>query len=202
MALLHKSYELHPSGRYSVIRYSWRHQMREFKSEYRVVALDLRGYGETDAPAHRENYKLDCLITDIKDVLEFLGYSKCVLIGHDWGGMIAWRVAILLSSKILRNGDTDWKILASKFMDLKVSPREICCLPLQHNEVTMPTLLVWGEKDPFMEVEMAEITRMYVKNQFRLTVLSEASHWLQEDQPDIVNKLIWTFLKEESRKRE
>lgn len=66
----------------------------------------------------------------------------------------------------------------------------------------MPTLLVWGEKDPFMEVEMAEITRIYVKKQFRLTVLSEASHWLQEDQPDIVNKLIWTFLKEESRKRE
>lgn len=54
-------------------RYSWRHQMREFKSEFRVVALDLRGYGETDAPAHRENYKLDGLITDIKDILECLG---------------------------------------------------------------------------------------------------------------------------------
>lgn len=55
------------------VRYSWRHQLREFKSEYRVVALDLRGYGETDAPSHKENYKLDCLITDIKDILESLG---------------------------------------------------------------------------------------------------------------------------------
>lgn len=37
------------------------------------MALDLRGYGETDAPPHKENYKLDCLIADIKDILESLG---------------------------------------------------------------------------------------------------------------------------------
>lgn len=68
--------------------------------------------------------------------------------------------------------------------------------------VTTPTLLLWGEKDAFMEVEMAEVTKIYVKNYFRLTILSEASHWLQQEQPDIVNKLIWTFLKEETRKKD
>ncbi|KAK1339799.1 hypothetical protein QTO34_018356 [Cnephaeus nilssonii] len=73
-----------------------------FKSEYRVVALDLRGYGETDAPIHRESYKLDCLITDIKDVLDSLGYSKCVLIGHDWGGMIAWLIAICYPEMVMK----------------------------------------------------------------------------------------------------
>ncbi|OWK04700.1 EPHX4, partial [Cervus elaphus hippelaphus] len=82
--------------------YSWRHQLREFKSEYRVVALDLRGYGETDAPVHRENYKLDCLITDVKDILDSLGYSKCVLIGHDWGGMIAWLIAICYPEMVMK----------------------------------------------------------------------------------------------------
>ncbi|ELW72631.1 Epoxide hydrolase 4 [Tupaia chinensis] len=82
--------------------YSWRHQLREFKSEYRVVALDLRGYGETDAPIHRKNYKLDCLITDIKDILDSLGYNKCVLIGHDWGGMIAWLIAICFPEMVMK----------------------------------------------------------------------------------------------------
>lgn len=76
------------------------------------------------------------------------------------------------------------------------------CLPLRHHMVTIPTLLLWGEKDAFMEVEMAEVTKIYVKNYFRLTILSEASHWLQQEQPDIVNKLIWTFLKEETRKKD
>ncbi|KAM6305396.1 epoxide hydrolase 4 [Aegotheles albertisi] len=257
--------------------YSWRHQLREFKSEYRVVALDLRGYGETDAPSHKENYKLDCLITDIKDILESLGYNKCVLIGHDWGGMIAWLVAICYPemvtklivvnfphpsvfteyilrhpSQLIKSGYyfffqmpwfpefmftvNDFKVLKSLFTSQATGiGRKGCrltaedieaylyvfsqpgaltgpinhyrnifgCLPLQHHEVIMPTLLLWGERDAFMEVEMAEITRIYVKNHFRLTILSEASHWLQQDQPDIVNKLIWTFLKEETtRKRE
>jgi pimeloyl-ACP methyl ester carboxylesterase len=66
--------------------------------------------------------------------------------------------------------------------------------------VTTPTLLLWGEEDAFMEVEMAEVTKIYVKNYFRLTILSEGSHWLQQDQPDIVNGLIWAFLKEETRR--
>lgn len=76
------------------------------------------------------------------------------------------------------------------------------CLPLKHHTVTTPTLLLWGEKNAFMEVEMAETTKIYVKNYFRLTILSEVSHWLQQEQPDIVNKLIWTFLKEETRKKD
>ena len=68
--------------------------------------------------------------------------------------------------------------------------------------VITPTLLLCGEKDAFMDVEMAEVTKIYVKNYFRLTILSETSHWLQQEQPDIVNKLIWTFLKEETRRKD
>nr|XP_048303054.1 epoxide hydrolase 4 [Myodes glareolus] len=254
--------------------YSWRHQLREFKSEYRVVALDLRGYGESDAPAHQESYKLDCLIADIKDILDSLGYSKCVLIGHDWGGMIAWLIAICYPEMIVRlivinfphpSVFTDYilrhpaQLLRSSFYyffqipwfpefmfsinDFKAlkhlftsrstgigrKGRQLTtddleayiyvfsqpgalsgpinhyrnifnCLPLKHHMVTTPTLLLWGEEDAFMEAEMAEVTKVYVKNYFRLTILSEGSHWLQQDQPDIVNRLIWAFLREDRRR--
>ncbi|CAH2311533.1 epoxide hydrolase 4 [Pelobates cultripes] len=82
--------------------YSWRNQLREFKRDYRVVALDLRGYGETDAPPSKDSYKLDCIIVDVKDILDSLGYTKCVLVGHDWGGMIAWLVAICYPEMVTR----------------------------------------------------------------------------------------------------
>ncbi|XP_014835490.1 PREDICTED: epoxide hydrolase 4 isoform X2 [Poecilia mexicana] len=74
--------------------FSWRYQLREFKSEFRVVAVDMRGYGESDLPLSTESYQLDHLVTDVKDIVEYLGYNRCCLVGHDWGGTIAWLFAI------------------------------------------------------------------------------------------------------------
>lgn len=54
-------------------RFSWRHQLREFKSEFRVVAIDMRGYGESDLPLSTENYGFEYLVTDVKDIVEYLG---------------------------------------------------------------------------------------------------------------------------------
>lgn len=74
-------------------------------------------------------------------------------------------------------------------------------LPLSQSEVKSPVLLLWGERDAFLEQDMAEACRLYIRNHFRLNIISGASHWLQQDQPDIVNTLIWTFIKEgEGRK--
>lgn len=54
-------------------RFSWRYQLREFKSEFRVVAIDMRGYGESDFPLSAESYNFDNLVTDVKDIVEYLG---------------------------------------------------------------------------------------------------------------------------------
>lgn len=73
--------------------YSWRHQIPEFAKDYKVVAIDLRGYNESDKPNDVSAYRMNELIEDVRGVIQGLGYNQCVLVGHDWGGAIAWNVA-------------------------------------------------------------------------------------------------------------
>ena len=70
--------------------YSWRHQIPEFARDYQVVAIDLRGYNDSDKPKEKSAYVMNELIQDVKGVIQGLGYEKCVLVAHDWGGIIAW----------------------------------------------------------------------------------------------------------------
>lgn len=73
--------------------YSWRHQIPEFAKDFKVVALDLRGYNDSDKPKDTSAYVMSELIKDVEGVIKGLGYDKCVLVGHDWGGAIAWNFA-------------------------------------------------------------------------------------------------------------
>jgi pimeloyl-ACP methyl ester carboxylesterase len=73
--------------------YSWRHQMAEFAQDYRVVALDLRGYNDSDKPQDIDAYHIDILVEDIAGAIGGLGCDRCILVGHDWGGAIAWHFA-------------------------------------------------------------------------------------------------------------
>jgi pimeloyl-ACP methyl ester carboxylesterase len=73
--------------------YSWRHQIL-FLAEhgYTVVAPDLRGYNDTDKP--RKGYNIPTLIRDIEGLIKGLGQQRAVIVGHDWGGVLAWAFAI------------------------------------------------------------------------------------------------------------
>ncbi|KAI6648676.1 Epoxide hydrolase 4 [Oopsacas minuta] len=71
--------------------YSWRFQIIHFKLQYRVVAVDLKGYGESDKPPQQDQYGIDIISSEIIELVAALGYTSCVLIGHDWGGAVAWQ---------------------------------------------------------------------------------------------------------------
>jgi pimeloyl-ACP methyl ester carboxylesterase len=53
------------------------------------VALDLRGYNDSDKPTAQSAYAMDEFVKDIEGVINGLGQKKCVLVGHDWGGALA-----------------------------------------------------------------------------------------------------------------
>ncbi|HEU4391599.1 MAG TPA: alpha/beta hydrolase [Blastocatellia bacterium] len=74
--------------------YTWRDQMEALSANYQCVALDLRGYNLSDKPKGVENYDMTLLIGDVAAVIKQLGRSKAIIVGHDWGGAIAWTFAM------------------------------------------------------------------------------------------------------------
>ena len=76
--------------------YSWRHQMEGLADRFQVVAIDQRGYNLSDKPKGVENYDMRLLIGDVAAVIRSLGRDKATIVGHDWGGAVAWQFALAL----------------------------------------------------------------------------------------------------------
>lgn len=96
-------------------RFSWRYQLREFKSEFRVVAVDMRGYGESDLPLSVDSYRFEHLVTDVKDIVEYLGEACDSGDSRGWGGTAPFcdssrkinLFAVRLCGAALQGGATD-----------------------------------------------------------------------------------------------
>jgi len=73
--------------------YSWRHQMSALAAEYTVIAIDTRGYNLSDKPQGVENYAMELLVGDVAAVIANEGQESAIIVGHDWGGAIAWSFA-------------------------------------------------------------------------------------------------------------
>ena len=75
--------------------YAWRHQLDPLaEAGYRVVAPDLRGYNRSSQPSGVDSYAMEHLVGDIRGLVEHLGYAQAAVVGHDWGGGVAWELAI------------------------------------------------------------------------------------------------------------
>jgi pimeloyl-ACP methyl ester carboxylesterase len=244
--------------------YSWRYQL-PFLAErgYTVVALDLRGYNDTDKP--RTGYDVPTLLRDIAGLIMGLGQEKAVIVGHDWGGVLAWAFAMsypqmterlivmnaphpqamqrafrtlkqlrkswyifafqlpwLPENALLRNNAYEiGRMLKGAAVQKSAFPNEVLATyqeaiskpgamtaalnyyrqlirhPLRsaknYASIGVPTLLIWGEQDIALGIELTYGLEQWVPN-IQIKRIPDSGHWVQQEKPELVNTLMAEFL--------
>lgn len=84
---------------------SWREQIPCLAEYFRVVAIDLKGFGDSDKPVNKRAYNVEILIDELKHFILSLGVKTCSIIGHDLGGLLGWYMVAL-------HGDLVYKFVA------------------------------------------------------------------------------------------
>jgi len=263
--------------------HGWRFQLPALAGAgYRVIAPQLRGYAGSDKPAEVDDYRIAALVADVAGLVRAAGERRAAMIvGHDWGGMIAWhlgarhpdvmeRLAIcnaphptrfaealrtpgqalrsayvgffqvpLLPELVLRAGDfallrrslarnvlrpgaftdDDWAevraalaapgaLTAALSYYRAAGRRFVVRVPGSHEPsatsgvgeiplVEPPTLLLWGEQDPFLSVSLTEGLAPLVRT-LEVIRVAEAGHWVHWDAPERVNASLVAHLRRPS----
>jgi pimeloyl-ACP methyl ester carboxylesterase len=102
--------------------YAWRHQLPSLAERSRVVAPDLRGYNLSDKPAG--GYALEQLVADVAALISALGAERASLVGHDWGGAIAWATAMWAPSRVDRLAILNAPHPGAYLRELRRNPRQ------------------------------------------------------------------------------
>ncbi len=83
------------------LAFSWRHQIPVLANAgYRVIAPDMRGYGGTEKPPLVTDYTVQKLIGDLTGLMDALSIDKALMVGHDWGALVTWQMALLAPERM------------------------------------------------------------------------------------------------------
>ncbi len=251
--------------------YSWRYQIPALARHFKVVVPDLRGYNDSDKPD--SGYDLDTLCADIQGLIQRLGYTKASIVGHDWGGVIAWHLAQrcpqLLNRLAILNAPPPHRFVQELMSNLDQVRRswfvfafQIPGLPellIQQNlpefiksalreqairkgafsaeeteiyqaalakpgvlkaalnyyrqllgpsnwlsswvripqKIEAPTLVLWGQEDSFLSHKLTEGLDRLIAAPFKLRLIQDCGHWIQQEVPQTVNRELLNFLKSE-----
>ncbi len=144
--------------------YEWKAQLAEFGKDHLAVAPDMRGYNLSEKPASLDQYQMPVLIEDVRALAAHLGYQKFTLVGHDWGGAVAWAFAAAhpecleklvivnaphpaVFARLLREDTAQQK--ASQYMLLFRSPQAEAALTANHNAMLAQIVLGPGLRDGY-----------------------------------------------------
>jgi pimeloyl-ACP methyl ester carboxylesterase len=247
--------------------YGWRRQIGPLaEAGFRVLAPDQRGYHLSEKPRGLGHYTLDALADDVVALIDASDRPKAALVGHDWGGVVAWHVAAKHPDRVERlavlnaphpsvmrkhlwthPGQTlrSWYVFAFQlpwlpeaalkraggkplaaalrntsrpgtFSDDDLSryrrswsePGALTAMlnwyraalqatsPTPPNpRVRVPVLILWGRGDAALGPDLANAS-LALCDQGRLVVFPDATHWLQHEEPDDVNRRLLAYLRE------
>ena len=256
--------------------YAWRKQLLDFGRDHLAVAPDLRGYNLSSKPPEVDAYALPLLVEDVRALAEHFTGERFVLVGHDWGGVLAWAFAMLHPEKLeklivinaphpavfdreLRENPAQQE--ASRYMHFNRSPQAEPTLSagnfalfdsmfLQYGmregffseddrqaylaawsqpgaltgglnyyraarvgppgaageraaplaalfpslTVRVPTLVIWGEKDPYLLMGNLKGLDRFVPN-LQVRLLADGTHWVVHEMSGLVNNYMRAFVK-------
>ena len=226
---------------------------------YRTLAPDQRGYSPRARPKGAKAYKQGELVADAVALLDAAAAPKAHIVGHDWGGFVAWAFASehpertrsvtslstphpgafagvalnstqmlkswymglfqvpKVSEAILRPGGPAWQALvrglpthqAEHYEEnlsdpgaltaalnwYRAMPRDLTRPSLKTHRIKVPTLYLWGERDPALGRAAAEATEDFVSGDYTFKILDGVGHWVPETAPEAVEENLLPFLK-------
>lgn len=243
--------------------WAWRRQITPLAEHgYHVVVPDMRGYNTSEAPHGITAYRLETLSADILALADSFGADRFQLVGHDWGGIVAWDVGArdpgrlerlvvmdaphpdLWVKEVLSHPTQALRSTYAAFFQLPWLPEAVLRafnfaglrtmvhlarpgtfepgemdryvdawshpgsltamlnyyralrkrpVPDQPRRITPPTLILWGEKDSFLEGHIARSALDYCDDG-NLTIVTDATHWLHLEEPERINRELIAFL--------
>lgn len=105
--------------------FSWRRQIpRLAEAGFRVIAPDLRGYNLSDKPSRVDDYAIENLVADVAGLIDYAG-SSAALVGHDWGGVVAWHAAMWQPQRVTKLAILNAPHPAAYFRELHHWPQRL-----------------------------------------------------------------------------
>jgi pimeloyl-ACP methyl ester carboxylesterase len=202
----------------------WVHQIGAFAGDHRVLVLDNRGHGESEAPTDRDAYSVDAMVADALGIVDEVGLDRFHLVGHSMGGAIAQEIALREPERLISvtledtshsfadHGEPGGTRPVVSPEELRIATERVARMSRdalvgswkgllgwrgttdRAQAIDRPTLIVYGARDASRIVEGSRKLEALIPGA-QLVEIEDAGHSPQRERPDVFNGVLRRFLR-------